>query len=405
VSVIYGLVCISEVLKDFDKTFVFRTMTRKRFNDLSKQKSREESLSDLSERILHNVKLTTQIIKHCSFNKISHYRLSSKLFPLITDPTLEIQIDDLSHVKEIKAELADAGQTAKDLDISISIHPDQFNVLASEKPEVADKTVQELNFHAWILDEMGMPQSYDCPINIHPSVSTKDPTDANLKKIADRFWQSFQKANDGVKKRLVIENEDKGCWNCMNLFKYFHIYTRETYGHSFPLTYDNLHNKCNPSQINEQEVTEEQNVQAFYHTWGTSPVFHWSVGKSDKPNEKRSHADYLDKEIPEFNNTDGVPLTIKWECEVKAKDKAIFKILNKEPMVRAAWKTKKIVSPKKEDTKVQAQPQSISLVKNLSSVNLIIWPTGTFSGFFRELRFFRDLLLGLGLNFSVFFFW
>mgnify|MGYP003108958041 CR=1 FL=1 len=362
-SITYGLVCISEVLKDFDKSFAFRTMTRKRFNDLSKQKSREESLSDLSERILHNVKLTTQIIKHCSFNKISHYRLSSKLFPLITDPTLEIQIDDLPRIEEIKVELVDAGQTAKDLDISISIHPDQFNVLASEKPEVADKTAQELNFQAWILDEMGMPQSYDCPINIHPSVSTKDPTDVNLKKIVDRFWQAFQKTNDGVKKRLVIENEDKGCWNCMNLFKYFHIYTRETYSHSFPLTYDNLHNKCNPSQINGQEVTEEQNVQAFYHTWATTPVFHWSIGKSDKPSEKRSHADYLDGEIPEFNNTDGIPLSIKWECEVKAKDKAILKILNKEPMVRAAWKTKKITAQKKEPNKGEKKAEETQIAK------------------------------------------
>ena len=355
-SITYGLVCISEVLKDFDKSFALRTMTRKRFNDLSKQKSREEALSDLSDRILHNVKLTTQTIKHCSFNKISHYRLSSKLFPLVTDPSLDISLDKLTHIKEIKAELADAGQTAKDLDISISIHPDQFNVLASEKPEVAEKTIKELNFHAWVLDQMNMPQSYGCPINIHPSVSTKDPTDINLKKIVDRFWQAFQKTNDGVKKRLVIENEDKGCWNCMNLFKYFHIYTRETYSHSFPLTYDNLHNKCNPSQINGQEVTEEQNIQAFYHTWGVSPVFHWSIGKSDKPSEKRSHADYLDSEIPEFNNTDGIPLTIKWECEVKAKDKAILKILNKEPMVRAAWKTKKIVAPKKEVNKPNDKP-------------------------------------------------
>ena len=362
-SITYGLVCISEVLKDFDKSFAFRTMTRKRFNDLSKQKSREQSLSDLSERILHNVKLTTQIIKHCSFNKINHYRLSSKLFPLITDPTLEIQIDNLPRIEEIKVELVNAGQTAKDLDISISIHPDQFNVLASEKPEVADKTAQELNFQAWILDEMGMPQSYDCPINIHPSVSTKDPTDVNLKKIVDRFWQAFQKTNDGVKKRLVIENEDKGCWNCMNLFKYFHIYTRETYSHSFPLTYDNLHNKCNPSQINGQEVTEEQNVQAFYHTWATTPVFHWSIGKSDKPSEKRSHADYLDGEIPEFNNTDGIPFSIKWECEVKAKDKAILKILNKEPMVRAAWKTEKITVQKKEPNKGEKKAKETQIVE------------------------------------------
>ena len=64
----------------------------------------------------------------------------------------------------------------------------------------------------------------------------------------------------------------------------------------------------------------------------------------------------MDKEIPEFNNTDGIALTIKWECEVKAKDKAIFKILNKEPMVRAAWKTKKIVAPKKEVNKPKDKP-------------------------------------------------
>ena len=352
-SVTYGLVCISEVLKDFDKSIAFRAMTRKRFNDLSAKESREFATNELSERVLHNIKTTLQIVNHCSFNKIDHYRISSKLFPLITDPTLKIDVNDLKDINEIKKTLVEVGQAAKDLDVSLSIHPDQFNVLSSEKPEVVDKTVTELNFHAWVLDTMNMPQDYTCPMNVHPSTSTKDPTDENLKKIVDRFWSGFQRTNDGVKKRLVVENEDKGCWNCMNLFKYFHIYMRETYGHAFPLTYDNLHNKCNPSEINGQEVTEEQNVQAFYHTWGVTPVFHWSIGKSDKPSEKRSHADYLDSTIPEFHNTDGVQLTIKWECEVKAKDKAIFKILNKEPMVRAAWKTEKITPQKQKSKKIE----------------------------------------------------
>ena len=342
-SVIYGLVCASEVLKDFDKAIAFKTITRKRFNDLIKQKNRETALGELSGKILHNIKITAQTIKHCSFNKITHYRLSSKLFPLVTDQALEIQLDKLPDIKEIKEELANTGQIIKDLDISVSIHPDQFNILASEKPEVSEKTIRELNFLAWILDEMGMPQSYHCPINIHPSVSTKDPTDINLKKIVDRFWRNFQKTNDGVKKRLVVENEDKGCWNCMNLFKYFHIYTRETYGHPFPLTYNDFHNKCNPSKINNQQITDEQNIQAFYHTWGVTPVFHWSSAKSD----------FLDEQIPEFNNTDGISLSIKWECEAKSRDKAILKILNKEPMARAAWPSKKIVAPKKESNKVE----------------------------------------------------
>ena len=337
-------------------------MTRKRFNDLSAKEGREFAMNELSERVLHNAKTTLQIVKHCSSNKINHYRVSSKLFPLVTDPTLKINVDDLKDIESIKSTLADVGQAAKDLDVSLSIHPDQFNVLASEKPEVVNKTVTELNFHAWVLDTMKMPQDYTCPMNIHPSTSTKEPTDENLKKIVDRFWAGFQKTNDGVKKRLVVENEDKGCWNCMNLFKYFHIYTRETYNHAFPLTYDNLHNKCNPSEINGQKIDDIQNVQAFYHTWNTTPVFHWSIGKSDAPSEKRSHADYLDGDIPEFNNVDGIPFAIKWECEVKAKDKAIFKILGHEPSIDATWKVTPVAKKKtvnKVETKVEPEPQTV----------------------------------------------
>ena len=82
----------------------------------------------------------------------------------------------------------------------------------------------------------------------------------------------------------------------------------------------------------------------------------------------RSHADYLDGDIPEFNNTDGIPFTIKWECEVKAKDKAIFKILNHEPSIDATWKTtpvvkkkvanKKVVPKQKVETKQEPQPET-----------------------------------------------
>ena len=115
-SVIYGLVCVSEALKDFDKTIAFKTITRKRFNDLIKQKNRETALGELSGKILHNIKITAQTIRHCSFNKISHYRLSSKLFPLVTDQALEIQLDKLPDIKEIREELANTGQIIKDLD-------------------------------------------------------------------------------------------------------------------------------------------------------------------------------------------------------------------------------------------------------------------------------------------------
>ena len=55
---ILGLTCISEELKLKDKKkYSFRTMTRKRFNDLCVKHDRNEAIRDLSERILHNVAL------------------------------------------------------------------------------------------------------------------------------------------------------------------------------------------------------------------------------------------------------------------------------------------------------------------------------------------------------------
>ena len=46
-----GLVC-SEQLKSINKDIAFRTMTRKRFNDLTKLHDREYAIQELSERIL-----------------------------------------------------------------------------------------------------------------------------------------------------------------------------------------------------------------------------------------------------------------------------------------------------------------------------------------------------------------
>ena len=99
---ILGLTCISEELKLKDKKkYSFRTMTRKRFNDLDRQ----DAIYQLSERILHNVRVTRYILNHCALNDISHYRLSSALFPLITDDKTDVCLDNLPHLVEIKEEL------------------------------------------------------------------------------------------------------------------------------------------------------------------------------------------------------------------------------------------------------------------------------------------------------------
>ena len=128
----YGLVCISEILKAQDKSLAFKKITRKRFSELESSEA-GSGLKVLEERVLHNLQLTEKIIRHCAKNSISHYRLSSSLFPLITDPTLKLQLQKLSNYKDIRNQCEVIGNVAEDLSVSLSIHPDQFNVLASEK--------------------------------------------------------------------------------------------------------------------------------------------------------------------------------------------------------------------------------------------------------------------------------
>ena len=236
---ILGLTCISEELKDKDKVkYSFRTMTRKRFNDLIERDGRSEAIKELSERILHNVRVTRYILRHCAFSDIKHYRLSSALFPLLTDRTLEISYEELPNRATIDDELRFAGLIAEEHCISIGSHPDQFNVLASTDRKKVDRTINELNFQASILDKLGLPQDHTAPMNIHINYTPK--MDEALEVVATRFFRNLSMCDAGVYKRLTIENEDKGFFNVDNCIE-FSEYLFKTFGANIPVCYDNLH--------------------------------------------------------------------------------------------------------------------------------------------------------------------
>ena len=301
-----GLVCISEILKKKDKSLAFKTMTRKRFLELDRQ----SAIKELSSRILHNCELTKQIVLHCSVNGIAHYRISSCLAPLITDSTLNISYDDLPDMKAIASSLLEVGDVAKSCGVSVSSHPDQFNVLTSYNQDVIDRSITELNHQAYILDLMGLPQNYSAPMCLHLNLSP-DFKKENLSNYVDRFVASLSACSQSVRNRLVLENEDKGFWNCKNLY--------ESFGKLIPLVYDNLHDLCNQSYTDQDLL-----MKLFKPTWGSyTPVMHWSEGLQDKP---RSHAEFA-SHVPTVvsANRDCV-----WEFELKGKDEAILQILKSQ---------------------------------------------------------------------------
>jgi UV DNA damage endonuclease len=323
-TTILGLTCISEQLKDKDKKkYSFRTMTRKRFNDLCVRDGRDEAIKELSERIAHNLYCTQYILRHCHSRNIRHYRLSSSLFPLLTDQTLELAYTDLPNHKTLDTELRFIGIIAKTFGISLGSHPDQFVVLASANENAVKNSINELNFHASIFDKIGLPQDHTAPMNIHVNRSIKDGE--TLEDIAEIFYNNLMKCNAGVYNRLTIENEDKlSLFNIDNCIK-FSEYLFETHNYNLPVCADNLHHLCNPSEVLDFTWQAERCA----YTWVNqgkgehnfiAPVFHWSEGKPEKP---RSHADYVafGNFPPHIAIEPDKP--VKWDLECKKKDYAI----------------------------------------------------------------------------------
>lgn len=291
-----SLCCIS--LKLQERGVKANTMTKSRFIALE----RVDSLSILSKRVMNNVDVTRQTIKYC-IDKGWNYRVSSDLFPLKTLPEADLSFECLPDKDKIDKLFQECSVLIKNSNIRCSTHPDQFVVPASANPTVAQKSIVELTYHADIMDRLGLPRSYEAPINIHMNCYKGD-----IKDTAKRFIEVFKQLPEGVTKRLVLENEDKpNSWKTEEL--YDHIYQNT----GIPITYDNLHYRCNPGKLTSKEA-----LNIAKNTWGKfRPLFHYSDNDTKNRNP-RAHADYPTMFPSEFVGED-----IDLEFEFKAKDYAI----------------------------------------------------------------------------------
>ena len=292
-----SLCCISLQLQE--KGYKANTMTKTRFLALE----RKNALSNVSQRTLNNVHVAVNTFSFCA-SKGWNYRISSDLFPLATLPEANLSFDVLPDKDRIYAEFKRGAEIIKNNKLRCSTHPDQFVVPASATKSVVEKSIVELKNHATIMDLFGLPQSYESPMNIHMNCYK-----GNTKDIASRFIDVYKDLPINVKSRLVLENEDKpNSWKVEELYDLIYSNT------GIPITYDNLHNRCNPSKYGSKEA-----MKLAMSTWGNyRPLFHFSDNDLANKNP-RAHGDYV-RTIPEEYM--GVE-EVDYEFEFKAKDYAI----------------------------------------------------------------------------------
>lgn len=220
---------------------------------------------------------------------------------------------------------APIGKTARDNDVRLSFHPDQFVVLASDREEVVNKSIEEFEYHADMARWMGYGSDFqDIKINVH--ISGRQGPDG-IKNVMSRL-------SPEARNSLTIENDEMS-WG---------IDASLELVDTCPLVLDIHHHWVKTGEYIE---ADDDRIKRIIDSWrGVRPVIHYSVSREDtlpshcpntrpvmdllledghKKQKLRAHSDYYwNHAVNDWAMTHNEWADIM--CESKAKNLASFKL-------------------------------------------------------------------------------
>ena len=301
-----GLCCLNMTLRA-QKPSIF--MSRK----MIMRTIKEQGIDILKEKITENLEDLIQMIEWNERNGIKVFRLSSELFPHKTNP--EIEDYDYEFAKDL---LMKAGQLARSYNQRLTFHPGQYNVIGTPNEKVLQKTIDDLGYHADVLDLMGMGP--DSVMVIHGGGGYGDKP-ATRK----RWCENYLKLPEKIRRRLVLEN----CERCFSI-KDCILISNEV---GVPIVFDTHHYDCykalHPGEKFESPDYYIGYILQSWHKRGIKPKFHVSEQGSGRCGH---HSDYIET-IPDYllNIPDLYAVDIDIMIEAKKKELAIFKLYEKYP--------------------------------------------------------------------------
>ena len=120
----------------------YRTVTAATLRPLS----RGQRLARISALCLGNMESLRASVETAARLGIGAFRIQSGLFPRATHPEVGYRIEDLPDAARIRSLAHEVRDLARRLGIRLSLHPDQFVVLSSARPETVAASIRELEF-------------------------------------------------------------------------------------------------------------------------------------------------------------------------------------------------------------------------------------------------------------------
>lgn len=250
----------------------------------------------------HNAQMIRAAVAWCAAHGVGAFRVPSGLLPLATHPELGWRLRDDAAGADIAVALRVAGREARELDIRLSFHPDQFVVLGSENERAVALAVRELEYQAECSELLGAEQ-----LTIHGGGAAGGKTAALA-----RLRHNLDRLTPRARELIALENDDR-------------VYTVRDLlplcrAARIPLVYDLHHHRCNPDDLSVSQATAQTAA-----TWrGREPWLHISspaAGWSGA--DPRPHADFIAPgDVPQ----DWLGMKATVDVEAKQKELAVLRL-------------------------------------------------------------------------------
>jgi UV DNA damage repair endonuclease len=226
------------------------------------RQSKDVAVEKLWSLMKQNIESTRLLVEKVSGldENLRMVRLSSDILPVYTQQdwswfwrTSDVRDYARRHFREV-------GDTARKMGVRLSFHPGQFCVLASDNPDIVNRSIEEFEYHVDMARWMGFGKSFqDFKINVH--IAGRAGPDG-IKRVIPRLSPEARNC-------LTIENDEMS-WGIEESIKL---------ANDCALVLDIHHHWV---RTGEYLQPTDSRYKSIVDSWrGVRPVLHYSISRED----------------------------------------------------------------------------------------------------------------------------
>lgn len=257
----------------------------------------------LIETVQNNLDCTLEMLRFNVGHHILFFRITSDLVPFASHPVCQFNWQHL-----FRAKFEEIGDFIKAHGIRISMHPDQFTLINSLDTGVFERSLEELRYHAGVLNLMRLDTSAKIQIHVGGGYGDRG-------KSITRFMERFGQIDEGIRGRLVVENDDRlyRVEDCLRI----HAET------GIPVLFDVFHHEANNSGTAIREV-----FNLVAGTWKERDGIPMVDYSSQKDGERKGrHAQSIDPDAFKKFLEQTRPFDFDLMLEIKDKEQSALKAI------------------------------------------------------------------------------